>query len=148
MPAVYTEIRIQAPLTVVWDTLTDLRRYPDWNPLLRRVVGRLRPDDHLWMSIHLRGFPSIKLRATVRNVKPEESLDWTGCIGSASIYQGHHQFRLFSENGTTVMRQWEEFSGAFSFLAYLALPFLRRGFNEMNLALKHEVEAKCARVPQ
>lgn len=35
MNSIRTEIKIHAPVTIVWQTLTDFASYADWNPFIK-----------------------------------------------------------------------------------------------------------------
>lgn len=42
MKELRTEIEIKAPPEKVWEILTDLARYPEWNPFFHHAVGTLK----------------------------------------------------------------------------------------------------------
>jgi uncharacterized protein YndB with AHSA1/START domain len=45
MREIRTEIDIRASTDRVWEVLTDLERYPEWNPFITRAGGDLREAD-------------------------------------------------------------------------------------------------------
>ncbi len=143
MHALDTAIWIDVEPAEVWRALSDFSRYPEWNPLLRRVDGELRPGAQIRLSIKLAGLPAFRLPATIRNVLPGKSFDWTGALISPAIFEGNHQFRLITHSkGTTLVEHCEHYSGLLSFIAIVARPLLRRGFQEMNDALRRSLETK------
>ena len=42
-----SEIEIEATSEQVWKVLTDLKKFPEWNPFITRVRGDLRQDGQL-----------------------------------------------------------------------------------------------------
>jgi hypothetical protein len=46
-------VDVAAPAEVVWQVLTDLPRYPDWNPFQRRCRGSLEPGSPIAMQARL-----------------------------------------------------------------------------------------------
>ena len=41
MYEISNQVMINAPVDQVWNVLTDFDRFPEWNPVIRRVEGRL-----------------------------------------------------------------------------------------------------------
>ena len=50
-------ISIKAPPAVVWEVLTDLPRYGEWNPFCLECASTLRPGDEIHMKVNLMGKP-------------------------------------------------------------------------------------------
>ena len=54
MAFVYEQtLDIAAPAAVVWEVITDLPRYGDWNPFVSSCESTLRPGDPIDMTVHL-----------------------------------------------------------------------------------------------
>lgn len=136
-----TGIRINAPRSEVWDTLADFSGYGEWNPLLPRMQGALSPGSRIRLGIKMPFLPTVGVAATVQSVEHGRSFHWIGIVLSPKIFQGEHHFKLVSDSaGGTIFEQGEYYSGLFSFMAVLAMPMLRRGFERMNESLKLRVE--------
>jgi uncharacterized protein YndB with AHSA1/START domain len=45
---------INAPAAVVWEVITDLPRYPEWNPFVLRCASTLQPGDPIDMRVQLK----------------------------------------------------------------------------------------------
>ena len=43
MPVYRTTFAVDAPAARVWEALTAVDRYPEWNPQIPRIRGSLRP---------------------------------------------------------------------------------------------------------
>jgi len=51
------DIQIAAPAAVVWEVLTDLAKYPEWNPFCLECRSTLKPGDPIHMKVNLTGKP-------------------------------------------------------------------------------------------
>jgi hypothetical protein len=139
-------IEIRAPLEVVWGVLTDFAAYPDWNPHVRRVVGKVDKGSHIAIHSQPPGGRMIVMRPTVVTWEPPTELRWRGTFVSARLFSGEHGFRV-ETNGANRVRfvQNETFSGILvPIYARLRLPRTRRGFDEMNEALRDRAEKIAA----
>ena len=141
----HTEVEIGAPIEVVWETLTDLAAYPDWNPFIVSAEGRAEVGERLTNRLQPRGGKGITFKPTVTVVEPPVTLEWLGRLGLPGIFDGRHRFDLApSENGGTLVTQSEQFDG-------ILVRFMRTsldtqtvaGFDAMNAALKARSEARA-----
>jgi hypothetical protein len=139
-----TEIEIDAPPERIWGILTDFDRFPEWNPFIREVSGKLEKGQKLKVTLHPSGGRSIKMSPTVLAAEPSRELRWIGHLGISGLFDGQHIFELKpTGDGKTTFVQRELFGG-------ILLPFLTgmlrnetaRGFSEMNKALKERAEAR------
>jgi uncharacterized protein YndB with AHSA1/START domain len=86
-----TEIRIDASPEVVWATLTDFDRMPDWSPELVRMLplkrGGLRVGQW-YLGVNRRKAVLWPTRNVVRQVEPGRVLAWhTATSGATWIYE-------------------------------------------------------------
>jgi hypothetical protein len=141
-----TEIEINAPPERVWGILADFAKFPEWNPFIREVSGKLEKGQKLKVTLRPSGGRSIKMSPTVLVAEPGKELSWIGHLGIPGLFDGQHIFELKTAgSGKTTFVQRELFGG-------LLLPFLTgmlrnetaRGFSEMNSALRGRAEAKPA----
>lgn len=51
------EVQVAAPASVVWEVITDLGRYPEWNPFCLECRSTLKPGDPIHMKVNLTGKP-------------------------------------------------------------------------------------------
>ena len=137
------EIEIAAPVETVWETLTDLATYPDWNPFIVSAEGRPEVGERLTNRMQPPGGKARTFTPTVTVVEPLVTLEWLGRLGPPGIFDGRHRFDLApTESGGTLVTQSEQFDGI------LVRPMRRSldtqtvaGFDAMNAALKSRVEA-------
>jgi len=69
---------IDAPAAVVWDILTDLKRYPEWNPFCVQAESTLEMGAPITMSITNTWNPGETMRVVeyVCAFEPERLLSW------------------------------------------------------------------------
>lgn len=140
---------INAPAAAIWDVLTDLEQFRDWNPFIREARG----STALGGTVRVRVHSSLPLRlafhATVIEHDEPRSLRWQGHTLANWIGFGDHTFDIDPlDGGRCRFVQRERFSGLLPRLAARLLTReAQRGFNAMNRALKERVEHVNRRVP-
>lgn len=139
-----TEIEIAAPPAAVWAALTDFKRYPDWNPFIRRITGSLKVGEELQVVFRLPSAPDdgagdMAFAPTLLKVEPGRELRWRGRLWLAGLFDGEHWFRLEATGTGVRLSHGEDFNGLLLFL--MDADQTRQGFETMNEALKKRVEA-------
>jgi hypothetical protein len=135
-------IEIRAPLDAVWRILADFPAYREWNPHLREVRGRPREGGRLMVLSHPKGSRPVALRPRLIVWQPPREFRWRGTFISPMLFSGEHGFRLEPLPGGRVRFIHEEtFRGLLVPLyARLRLPATKRGFGQMNEALRERAE--------
>ena len=145
MKELRTEIEINAPAARIWHILTDFASYPDWNPFLRWVRGEARTGARLEVRIQPSGTRGMTFRPTVLRADPERELRWLGYLGVPGLFDGEHEFTIARLSGGHLLVRFvqrERFTGVLVPLLFKLLERdTRRGFEEMNRALKTRAEA-------
>ena len=138
-----TEVRIAAPIEGVWETLTDLEAYREWNPFIVSAAGRAEVGERLTNRMQPPGGRAITIRPTVTEVEPGATFEWLGHLGLPGIFDGRHRFELSpSEDGGTLVSHSEQFDGVLvRFMRWSLNTATMAGFEAMNDALKARVEA-------
>ncbi len=137
-----TEVEIDASPERVWGVLTDFASFPQWNPFVRRLAGELGEGATLEAELHPPGGRAMTFRPTVLEATPERMFRWRGRMGPPGVFEGEHRFAIEPLDGNrTRFVQSERFTGALAPLLLLLIEkSTRRGFEEMNAALKRRVE--------
>ncbi len=136
-------IEIRAPVEQVWAVLTDFSAYPEWNPIVRRLRGRMRVGGRITIRSQPPGARALVHRPRILAWDPPHEMRWRSTVLAERLFTGEHGFRL-EPIGSDRVRfvQDETFRGLLVPLySLLRLPATRRGFNEMNQALRGRAEA-------
>ena len=137
-----TEIEINGSVDQVWEVLTDFSSFPDWNPFIKKIEGELQLGAKLEVLIEPPGGKSMTFKPTVKILEPKTEFRWLGNLLFPGIFDGEHIFRLEQiDNNKTKFIHRENFSGLVVPLFWKSLNSnTRKGFEEMNKALKERVE--------
>ncbi|MFH1885922.1 MAG: SRPBCC domain-containing protein [Pseudomonadota bacterium] len=137
-----TRLEIAAPVSRVWELVSQVENYGRWNPFV--VMGRGTPV--LGGFITVRAQPSKKVAKTftpkITRLEPERELRWLGHFLFPGLVDGEHIHELvpLSENRTLYVHR-DEFVGLLLPLVWPRLERVTRmGFIAMNEALKQEAE--------
>lgn len=132
------EIEIGAPPRVVWDVLTRLESWPNWNTDVKwmRFDGPLAPGTEFrWKA----GPGTIVSR--IDRVEAPRYISWHGRTLTIDAY---HQWWLEPRNGGTLVRTEEPFSGALARIFKWPLQkMLDKSFADALERLKREAERQA-----
>lgn len=133
---------IDAPADRIWDALTDLSRFEEWNPFIREARGT--PAVGAKVRVHVRPWPLLPLtfEPTVVVCDENRELRWRGHFLTPWLASGDHRFKLEPSSGGRIrFVQEERFTGLLPrCMSWLLEREARRGFQAMNRALKARVE--------
>jgi hypothetical protein len=142
MKELHSEIEIQASAERVWLVLTDFASFPQWNPFMRRASGDVKVGARLEVHLQPSGASGMTFKPTVLKAEPNQELRWLGHLIVPGLFDGEHILTIEPLDANRVrFAQREIFTG-------LLVPLLargldtntRRGFEEMNRALKARAE--------
>jgi hypothetical protein len=136
------EIDIQASDERVWQLLTDFASFPQWNPFIRRASGEPKTGTRLEVTMQPSGAKGMTFRPTVLKAEPKRELRWLGHLLIPGLFDGEHSFTIEPLEANHVrFVQRERFTGILVPLFAHGLDTdTRRGFEEMNQALKMRAE--------
>ena len=142
MHELHTEIEINASAEAVWSVLVDFASYGQWNPFIRSISGVARSGSSLIARIQPSGAPGMTFRPRVLAADRPRELRWSGRLIMRGLFDGEHCFAIHAlQDGRARFEQSERFTGILVPLFRASLDRdTRRGFEEMNLALKERVE--------
>ena len=142
MKELLSEIEIQASAERVWQLLTDFPSFPQWNPFIRKASGSIQVGERLEVNIQPSGASGMTFRPTVLKAEPNRELRWLGHLLISGLFDGEHSFTIEPLGESRVrFTQREIFTGLLVPLFARGLDTdTRRGFEEMNQALKAKAE--------
>jgi len=138
------ETLIDGSAEETWAVLADVARYPDWNPYILALEGRLEPGSSLRVTIAQANWPTpIIVEPTVVRAEIGRALHWRGRVGEGGLLDTDHVFEIHPLGpGRLRFRQFEEFRGTLAEqMDEEARGFTREAFRAMNEALASRVYA-------
>ena len=141
----HTEIDIDAKPEVVWQVLTDLDRYPEWNPFITSAVGTPEVGDKLVNRMEPPGGKAMTFKPQVTVVEDGKTFEWLGTLGFSGVFDGRHRFDIEASPTGTKLIQSESFDGVLvRFMRKSLDTQTKAGFEAMNVALKARAEPVTA----
>lgn len=136
-----TEIIINTSAGKVWNILTNLPDYQNWNPFIVSSAGEVKPGARL-VNVLKNGKKTITFKPKVLRVDAPYYFDWMGNLIFPGIFDGHHSFRIERITDSQVkLIQEEVFTGILaSFIFRRIGNDTLQSFIRMNQALKYESE--------
>ena len=150
--SIRSEIEIDAPTTRVFRILTELDRYPEWNPFTPRVRSSLAVGDLVWLGLAVGRIPFVGWRwivpwpERVRAFEPDRSMRWGLVFGWRGFFAAERIQRLepIDADRTRYISE-DRMTGL---LAPLVMALfggrIQAGFDEVALALKKRAESPDA----
>lgn len=141
MKELRTEIVIDASPEKVWKVLTELEKYPEWNPFICHAIG----EAEIGRTVDIDFQPDskgMKLHCTVARFQPNQELSWKYHVMHPALFHGEHIFTIepLGEDRVRFIDR-EEFNGLLVPLQAKDIDTnTRRGFESMNKALKERAE--------
>ena len=142
MKELRTEVEIQASDKRVWQLLTDFASFPQWNPFIRQAKGEAKVGARLEVHLQPSGASGMTFKPIVLKVELNQELRWLGRLLIPGLFDGEHIFTIETLQANRIrFTQREAFTGLLVPLFARSLDTdTRRGFEEMNQALKSRAE--------
>jgi len=139
----HTEVDIDATPAIVWNILTDLVHYQEWNPFIVESSGDVAVGSKLVNRMQPPGGKARIFKPIVTAVEPTQTFEWLGRLGVPGVFDGRHRFELEpTPSGGTRVVHTEQFQGVLVRPMRTSLDtHTLAGFEAMNTALKTRAEA-------
>lgn len=143
MREILTEIGIDASPSAVWEVLTDLSAYDEWNPQTASASGDLREGTTIEIRVGPSGSRAVTMQPTVTTVEPPRALEWVASVLTSWLFSARHTFRLepFGDDRTRLINR-ERLSGLL--VPVVIADDAPMDYEAMNRALKTRVEGSVA----
>ena len=139
MKTIYTSIDIDAASSTVWELLTDLEAYSEWNPQTTSASGTVAMNEVVDLHVEPTGSRTADIRATVTRFEPESALEWVTKLPIPGLFTARHSFELDDlGNGRTHFINRERLSGLL--VPVVVANDAVRDYEAMNRALKEHAE--------
>jgi hypothetical protein len=140
MKTMSATIQIDAPPEAVWELLTDLGSYREWNPLFAEASGHVAVGSRITLrSVHPANGRMMTVRPKITVAEPGAQLRWVSSL--PGIMSGEHSFVLTPADGGTRVEQSETFRGLLTAFAGKTFSQAEASFRALNEALKKRAEA-------
>jgi uncharacterized protein YndB with AHSA1/START domain len=99
------EIEVAAPPETVWEVISDLERWPSWNPEVKSLAlsGPVAPGSEFrWKA------GGVGIRSQLEEVEPPRKIGWTG---KAVGLRARHVYNLGRRDDATIVTTTESFDG-------------------------------------
>jgi hypothetical protein len=141
-PKIEHRIGVQAPAEVIWEIISNIEGWADWNPLYPKAEGTLRIGQTLTLTLALPGEPHQTIQPEIVDWVPNDQIHW-----KLSLMRGLVRTVRFIEIeslGPTscIISNGEIFQGFLGpSVAQSRRRAIRQGFAEMGEALAARAEA-------
>lgn len=138
-----TSIEIEAKKEEIWESLTDFKSFPAWNPFLRKIwIKNLLPGEPFWLLVHAPSSFPVLMRGKMLRIDPLSLILWQCDLIHPFLLRGMHKLELLEATPTaTRFFHTERFEGILPFFLWMAIkPRVQEGFELMNQALKNKLE--------
>lgn len=142
MYEISNQIKINAPVDHVWKVLTDVDRFHEWNPVIRRVEGNLTVGETVRMTANS---PDGERQWTCRISRHQDGREfaWRFTDRHPLLYRGEHTFCVIAIDAhTTRYVDVEAFHGLLvPGRRHILATQTRAGMAAMGDALKQRAES-------
>ncbi len=137
-----SEIEIVASPSLVWDVLTNLRAYSEWNPFIVEAEGQLSEGSSVAVTVNYPGNRERNFRRRVLKLSPMNELRWssTSMLRILAYSEQFFQLRPVTDERLR-LATGENFSGLFAPRAQFELAQIAQGLTLMNQAIKRRAES-------
>jgi phytanoyl-CoA hydroxylase len=137
-----TGVTIDAPVSEVWAVLTDLDRYPSWNPYIVQAQGAGTAGSAVTVTTRPTGTDrEFTYDVDVVSVDAPRRLEWEGGSPDRKGFLTRHVWTLTETPNGTDLHHYETFHGTEAQTTYNQMQGgLRRDFDRFNTGLKAACE--------
>jgi hypothetical protein len=140
MKSFATRIEIQSPAEKVWQVLTDLPQWVQWNTTVERTVGNVALGAKVTVFVKQNPGRAFPLRVTALDAP--RRMVWMGGM-PLGLFRGTRVYELTALPSTaTVFSMREDYTGPLANMIGKSIPDLQPAFEEFAQCLKREAERR------
>jgi hypothetical protein len=140
MKSFATRIDIQAPPDTIWQILTDLPNWTQWNSTIERTAGHIERGAKV--TVFVKQSPGRAFPLRVTELDAQHRMVWVGGM-PLGLFTGTRVYELATPTAAaTVFAMREEYTGPLAGLIGKSIPDLQPAFDEFALCLKREAERR------
>lgn len=128
---------IKASPETIWQILTDAPDYPEWDPNIDRIEGRIAPGEQI--TAYTKLSPGRAFPVKVTEFVPGQKMTWSGGM-PLGLFKGERTFTLTQNGNSVKFTVREVFSGPLLPLIGRSLPDLTTAFEQFAAGLKNRAE--------
>jgi hypothetical protein len=133
-----TRIDIQAPPDKIWQILTDLPRWPQWNSTVERTVGNIERGSKV--TVFVKQSPGRAFPLRVTELDAPHRMVWAGGM-PFGLFTGTRVYELaVPVTGEASFSMREDYTGVLAGLIGKSIPDLQPAFDEFAQCLKRAAE--------
>lgn len=135
-------ITIAANPAIVWEVLTDLERYPEWNRYSPNVSGKIAVGEVVWVEAHLDN-EIQNVQNFVLSIIPEQELCWQSADWYGFLARGTRcRWLSVTDSGATLMVHNEMMRGPLAWLIdWIYRDRIERGLRLVNTSVANQAES-------
>lgn len=139
-------IRIEAPVDFVWDVLTDVERYGEWNPFTPQALTDFEIGSPAHLLVRM-GKAKMRITETVCAFEPPRLIAWRKTFGARWLLLAVREQHLQPASETTCLyHNTDRLTGMLAPLVLLCFGgYMRRGFTDVGEGLRRYSESQYAR---
>ncbi len=129
---------INATPEAIWEILTDVARWAEWNTTVDKVEGEVALGKKV--TVYAKVSPGRAFAVKVSVLEPPRKMVWTGGM-PLGLFKGERTYTLEPKSdGSVAVTTSEVFSGLISPLITRSMPDMQPSFDEFVVALKKRSE--------
>lgn len=135
------ELEINAPLDTVWEVITDVKRYSEWNQFTVECKSTLKPGDPIDMKVMLFSKPQAQTETIFTHV-PKQSMSYglDGGVLKAIMSNRIHTVKALGPNRTHYHSHFELSGWLMPLVRALMRSRLENGFRVMTAGIRDRAE--------
>ena len=133
---------VTAPAEIIWEVISDLPKWSEWNPLYVKAEGEIGFGKPLTLSIAIPGEPVETIRPVITNWTPDELLHWQMSLSGGLLRSVRYlEIDRLADDGC-IFSNGEAFKGVGSwFFPRTMKRGLRQAFADLGEAVKARSES-------